>query len=500
MPDLGLGAVAALGLAPWGIWGATLAAMALILWRLSRARTSAAFWHGLAAGTGWFAMALFWITEPFLVQPQIHGWMAPFALLLMAVGGGLFWAVPTALVARWAPGWRRRAAAIALGLVLSDWLRGWIFTGLPWALLGHVWIDTPVAQSAAWTGALGLSALTLTLAALPTMLWRPFRPAAAGPLMGLALGALLLGGVWAAGQARLAAPLPPDETTRIRIVQPNATQALKWDPDWAAVFFRRLLDLSAEPGPRDIVIWPEASVNFLLDQADEVLPIMAEASGAPLILGIQRREDGRFFNSLVTVLPDGRVSQTYDKFHLVPFGEYIPWGDQLARLGITAFAAQQGFGYTPGPGPTTMAVPNAPAFQPLICYEAIFPQHLRRLDTRPGWLLQATNDAWFGQISGPYQHLAQARLRSIESGLPSIRAANTGISAVIDARGQIRESLGLNQTGKIDATLPGALPTTPWMDWGDIPLLTLIALALIATHWPRRPNSSSLPKYPRGSR
>lgn len=486
LPDLVLGLVAALGLAPFGIWGATPVALALLIWRLARARPATVFWHALAAGFGWFGLGLHWITQPFLVQPEIYGWMAPFALILMALGGALFWAIPAWAAARLSGDWRRQAVAIAAALVLSDWLRGWIFTGFPWALTGHVWIGSPVAQSAAWVGAIGLSALTMTLAVLPTLLWRPRRPRAAGILPGALLAILLLGGTWAAGLARLAAPLPPDAGTQLRIVQPNAAQHLKWDPDHALLFFQRLLDLSAEPGSRDLVIWPETAVNFLLDQAGEVLPIMSEAAGAPLVMGIQRREDMRFYNSLATIALGGEVTAIYDKFHLVPFGEYIPWGDAMARIGITAFAAQQGNGYAPGPGPTLMSAPGAPDFQPLICYEAIFPQHLRALGQRPGWLLQATNDAWFGTFSGPYQHLAQAQLRSIETGLPLIRTANTGVSAVIDARGQIRAALPLNEAGKIDAPLPGALPETLWLRTGNLPILLLLAAALAAATIRRR--------------
>ena len=196
-------------------------------------------------------------------------------------------------------------------------------------------------------------------------------------------------------------------------------------------------------------------MNFLLNDAEGVLPVLAGSAGAPLVTGIQRREGGRYFNSLVALDAQGRPEAVYDKFHLVPFGEYIPWGDALARFGISAFAAQSGRGYSSGSGPASMQAGKLPPFQPLICYEAIFPQHLRGLDNRPAWLLQATNDGWFGRFLGPYQHLAQARLRSIESGLPMMRAANTGVSAVIDARGAVRQSLGLGVAGKIDAKLPG---------------------------------------------
>lgn len=473
--DLALGLIAALGLAPFGIWIATPLTLAVLIRRA--AWSGGVFWRCLAAGFGWFALSMSWIVEPFLVEPEIYGWMAPFALVLMALGGALFWAVPAALAARLVPIGPRRAVAIAAALVLSDWLRGWIFTGLPWSLIGHAWIDTPVAQTAAWTGAIGLSLVTMTLTALPSLI-RPLPAVAAA----LALTSVL----WAAGLARLSQPLPPDTPTILRIVQPNAEQHLKWDPEWAAVFFQRLLELSAAPGPRDLVIWPETAVNFLLEDAGPVLPAMAQAAGAPLVMGIQRRDGSRFYNSLVTLNTDATVSATYDKFHLVPFGEYIPWGDALARIGITAFAAQQGNGYSAGPGPAVMSAPGVPDFQPLICYEAIFPQHLRSPDRRPAWLLQATNDAWFGQFSGPYQHLDQARLRAIESGLPLIRAANTGVSAVIDPHGRIRQSLDLGVAGKIDAALPAALPETPWMRWGNAPAVLLAACALAASLIRRR--------------
>ncbi|MFV0383657.1 apolipoprotein N-acyltransferase [Paracoccus sp. (in: a-proteobacteria)] len=478
--DLLLGAVAALGLAPFGVWGATVAALAVLIWRFARARPATAFWHALAAGIGWFGLALVWIVEPFLVEPEIYGWMAPFALILMAIGGALFWALPVWAAARICPGWRSRSAGITAALVLSDWLRGWIFTGFPWALIGHVWIDTPVAQTAAWTGAPGLSAITLTAAALPALLWRQVRQTALGFAGGIVLCLLLTGMIWAVGVARQAAPLPPDTALRLRIVQPDAEQRLKWDPEWSAIFFGRLLDLSAAPGQRDLVIWPETAVNFLLNDAGEVLPAMSQAADAPLLLGIQRQEGGVYHNALAAIAPGGTLMATYDKFHLVPFGEYIPWGAELARFGITAFAAQSGAGYAPGPGARAISLPGLPAFQPLICYEAIFPQHLRGLDQRPGWLLQITNDGWFGKFSGPYQHLAQARLRAIESGLPLIRAANTGISAVIDAHGAVRQTLSLGEIGKIDTTLPAALPETFWIRHGPAPVILLALLALAA--------------------
>ncbi len=468
---LGLGVLAATGLAPLGWWFAALPALALALHRIAGAARPgrAAF----AAGFGYFAFGLSWIVEPFLVDIARHGWMAPFALILMAAGGAAFWAIPTAVAARLTgPARAPRLAGLAAALFLSDWLRGWIFTGFPWARLGQIWTDTPIAQTASVIGSLGLSAITLALVAL----------AAHAPKRGTALAAaigLTLAG-W--GEGRLRQPLPAARETVIRLVQPDADQALKWDPAWAGEFYYRLLSLSGGEGRfgrPDLVIWPETAVNFVLEwEPQELARISAAAQGARVVTGIQRAEGMRFFNALVAISPDGRLEAAYDKAHLAPFGEYIPLGDQLARIGITAFAAQAGSGYSAGPGMAVLGLPGLPAFQPLICYEAIFPGHLREVPARPDWLLQITNDAWFGVFSGPYQHLEQARLRAIESGLPLVRVANTGVSALIDARGQVMAELGLGAQGRIDARLPGALPPTPWMRRGDAPLVVLAWLLL----------------------
>ncbi|WP_258551899.1 apolipoprotein N-acyltransferase [Paracoccus versutus] len=485
---VGLGAMAALGQAPWDLWPLTLLALALLCRQVARAETPrAAAWHAFAAGLGHFALAMAWIVEPFLVEPETYGWMAPFALVLTAAGGALFWTVPAWLAVRLAPGFPRQGLGFAALMVLSDWMRGWIFTGLPWALAGHVWIDTPAGQVAATLGAIGLSGLTMLAAALPLCFRRPGRFSA---LPGTVLAALVVATAWSAGLARLAQPLPPDTGLRLRLIQPDATQALKWDPWWSEVFFRRLLDLSAirDPDlpPPDAVIWPETAVNFLLEQSGTAPQDIAAYVGAPVVLGIQRVEGSRYFNSLTEFSAEG-IGPVYDKFHLVPFGEYTPWGDMMAQFGIRAFAAQHGFGYSAGPGPQVMRLPGLPPMQPLICYEAVFSHHLIAGENRPGWLLQVTNDAWFGQLSGPWQHLAQARLRAIESGLPLMRAANTGVSAVIDARGALRATLGLNRAGRIDAALPAALPPTPWSRLGDWPAVALaLAAFLLAALGPRR--------------
>jgi apolipoprotein N-acyltransferase len=358
-------------------------------------------------------------------------------------------------------------------------------------LPGHIWIGLPPGQTAALWGATGLTLLTLLAAALPVV--------ARGA--GLAAAVALLAGAWAWGAVRLAAPLPPEREATLRLVQPNAAQAAKWDPDLAGMFFRRLLALSSAPPapgapPPRLVIWPETSVPWLLDRSPELLPVIGAAGqGAPVVVGIQRTDGGRRgWNTLAVVTPAGALGAVYDKHHLVPFGEYMPAGDWLDRiLGIRALAAAEGFGFSAGEGPAVIDFgPGLGRAVPLICYEVIFPGIPRTAQTAEGradWLVQITNDAWFGTLTGPYQHLALARLRAVEQGLPLLRAANTGISAVIDARGGLAASLPLGAQGAIDAALPGALPPTPYARWGEGPvgvLLGLCALGLaIAARRPR---------------
>ena len=476
---LAAGVAAAAGQAPLGLWPLTLAGfaglVALVAGARSARRAAILAWIG---GAGHFAAAMFWIVEPFLVDAARHGWMAPFALVLISGGLALFWGAAGA-VAGAMRGRAARALGFAAALALAELARGYAFTGLPWAAPGHVWIDTPFAQLAVLAGAPGLTALTLLVAALPVAARGPWPRALAVTLAIAALGA---GWLW--GAVRLNAPAEgPAEGPLIRIVQPNAAQHLKWRPDMARLFFERQIGLTAAPGPArpDLVIWPETAVPFLLNYPGEgLVRIAAAAGGAPVALGIQRTEGFRAYNSLAVIDPDGVPAAVYDKFHLVPFGEYIPFGDALARIGITAFAAQEGNGYSPGPGAAILDLGDRLGrVQPLICYEAVFPQDLRAAPERPDWLLQVTNDGWFGTLTGPYQHFAQARLRAIEQGLPLLRAANTGISAVVDSRGRVVESLPLGAIGRIDATLPPPGPPTPYARTGDLPLAVLLGALVL---------------------
>ncbi|WP_415184116.1 apolipoprotein N-acyltransferase, partial [Phaeovulum sp.] len=386
------GALVALGQAPFGLWALALVAFAgVLMLAVGQHGAVRAGWIGWAAGTGYAAAAMFWIVEPFFVEPDVYGWMAPFALVLMAAGMGLFWALATAggaVLAGAGAGRSRRALAMALGFGVSDLARGYLFTGFPWVLLGHVWIDTPIMQAAAFVGPVGLTLIFALPAAAPALAPPARKPA-------LVMSLLALTGLWLAGQARLDAPDPVRPAPlMLRLVQPNAAQSLKWQPDMAREFFFRHLDLTSAPFTTrpDLIVWPETAVPFLLDDPGQGLAMVAEAAaGVPVALGIQRSEGSRFYNSLAVIAPDGAVEAVYDKFHLVPFGEYIPFGDLAGRLGMTAFAAQAGNGYSAGPGAQVLDLGRLGLVQPLICYEAVFPQDLLAAPRRADWLLQVTN-------------------------------------------------------------------------------------------------------------
>lgn len=472
-----LGAAAALGQAPLGFWWATLAALAGLVWLLERSpNRRGAFLTGLWAGTGYFALSLNWIIEPFLVDIAATGWMAPFAVVLLSVGLGLFWGL-AAWLSRFAV---RPGLGFVVAFVGLEWLRGVVFTGFPWAMLGHVWIGTPLDQLAALGGPLLLSLMTLGAAALP-VLWR---------WRGLTASVVLLAVGFGFGASRLQQPLPPDREGTVRLVQPNAEQAAKWDAARAEEFLNRLLTLTVRDGAADLTIWPETAVPYMLEYSPEVADMVVAASGGrPVAVGIQREDDGRFYNSLRVLEGDGIETARYDKSHLVPFGEYIPFGDLAYDLfGLRAFAAQAGNTYSAGTGPVVLDLGRFGKVLPLICYEAIFPRDVNAMPERADWMLQITNDAWFGIWTGPFQHFAQARLRAIEQGLPLIRVANTGVTAVIDARGRVVADLPFGRMDALDTRIPGALPPTPFARWGDGPLALLLAgLAGLAMIRRRRP-------------
>jgi len=477
-----LGAAGALGLAPVGMWGLTcLMLLAVPALFLAASSSRQAALTGLALGIGWFAHALIWIIEPFLVDVARHGWMAPFALVFSAAGMGLFWSVGF-----WAAhhlgrylgrSSRARVWALICTWSLVELARAYVLTGFPWAALAQIWTDTDAALLLAWIGPHGLAFVTLVVTMVPGLALA--RPGALLQRLTCLLPALVFAG-FALGLAQARPVTAPLTGAIVRVIQPNAPQHQKWDPAFSPVFFKRQVDFTAA-GPRpDLIVWPETSVPTLLDYAGPAFDtITSAAAGVPVVLGVQRSEGAQYFNSLVYLDETGRVAGRYDKHHLVPFGEYIPMGNIAARIGLRGFAAQEGEGFSDGPGPQVMGIDGIGKALPLICYEAVFPQDVGRAPSRPDFLLQITNDAWFGQHSGPYQHLAQARMRAIEQGLPMIRAANTGISAMIDPWGRMVAHLPLGQAGFVDAGLPEPLVPTIYARTGDLPVFVLVLAAIL---------------------
>ncbi len=460
------GAVLATVNAPWSFapslfFGIPVLAL-LHVGAASKRRAALIGWLG---GVGYFGLTFFWIIEPFQVDAARHGWIAPFALMLMAGGFGGYWAI--------AFGAARRGSPWALGIfwALAELGRSYIFTGFPWALIGYGWLETPVAQVASVLGPHGLSFATLLAIILMTeYLRRNYRAA----IYGIALTLALVGGGFALNQR-----VVPDREapTIVRLIQPNAAQALKWLPEFAQVFYDRqigLMETETEPMP-DIVIWPETAVTFVAhDRPDLLQQMAASAKGAVVVFGTRLRDAaGNWYNGLYVIDQLGFVIDDYAKHHLVPYGEYVPMPWLLKLIGLEAMTGQ---GWTPGAGEKIISPPGLPAFLPMICYETIFPQHAMIDGQRPDWLVQVTNDAWYGTFSGPYQHLDLARARAIEQGLPLARSANTGVSAMIDPKGNVIARIGLNQMGFVDAALPGALPPTLYSRTGDWPIMILLFL------------------------
>lgn len=466
-----LGMIMALGQEGWRLSFALLA-IAFTIAALCMPhfwRQSARF--GWLLGLGYFGLSLRWIIEPFLVDIARHGWMAPFALLFMAGGLALFWGLAFGL-ARWLA--RSHASAVlwlAISFTGAEFLRGHMLTGFPWGLISYSLIGTIGDLWLAWVGPYGLTFLITSMTSLTafclikghTLIWPG-----------------LVSVVFATVGLQFLTPPAPDNqaSTTIRIVQPNAPQNLKWDPDWMPVFFSRALELTREGEPVDLVIWPETSVPALLNHSDSFRAEMAAAArGAPIIAGITRRQGDEYYNSLFVQDGPGDLADIYDKSHLVPFGEYIPLAGLLRPLGLGVLVDQVA-GFSAGTGHGLLEIEALGTTRVLICYEGIFPEEIQKSSQRPDMLLIITNDAWFGNGPGPRQHLVQARARAIEQGLPMIRAANTGISAVIDARGQIIAQLPLGSAGALDIAPPAPLQPTLYAKLGDWPLFVLLLLAI----------------------
>lgn len=489
------GGAAALAHPPFGIWPG-IAGFALILHALdaapARAPLRAGFARGWAAGFAYLLIGTWWVSEAFFVDPAEHGWQAPFAVLFTAGGIGLFWAgagfVYRLLKLRGAV----RIFAFAAVLSGFEWLRGHVLTGFPWDLPGECWrAGSAPSQGAAVFGAYGMTLMTVAIGAAPVVLfdaggWR--RKAA--PLV-LAAAALAL--LWGGGAARLADAREPDTALRLRVVQPGLNE----QQEDLGLRITRFARLTAWPAARrpDVVIWPEGAIPAAFDDylapgtwtqaalIDALQPGQILMDGGTRVAGPP--DHPRYYNTLLVLRREADGFQAlayYDKYRLVPFGEFLPFPAVFSLLHMTSLV-QNGQPFTPGPPPAPIAPAGLPPVQPLICYESLFPGFTAGGARRPAWIVNVSDDAWFGRTSGPLQHLNLASYRAIEEGLPLVRATPTGVSAIVDGYGRIRARLGLGRSGIIDGLLPAALQPTLYSWWRDLPFyfgeLVLLAFALV---------------------
>ncbi len=519
------GAATALALAPIDLWPAPFVTFPILVWLVDGAAAGrfggvlAAATAGWWFGFGYFLAGLYWVGNAFLVDAKIFGWLLPFAVIALPAGMAIYTGIGLALARLiWTRG-PKRLLALAVALTLAEWLRGHLFSGFPWNAFGYALISPPwLAQGAALIGIWGLTLLAVAVYASPAVL-ADDRADTRRPWLAPALSALVIAALAGYGALRLArTPASFVEGVRLRIMQPNLQQDQKFNYSQKQAVMSRYLALSdratgpQSTGVRDVthLIWPESAFPFFLTREADALAQIAALlpPGAVLITGaIRPPETGanavvtRAYNSIYVIDHRGSILSVYDKVHLVPFGEYLPFQDSLERLGLMQLTKVRG-GFIPGDRRRNQHVPGAPDFLPLICYEIIFPgdavprserpgwlyDHVGRYlgwpfvagsGERPGWLLNLTNDGWFGISTGPHQHFQQARIRAIEEGLPLVRAANTGISAVVDPLGRVVSSLPLGTEGVLDVPLPQAIAPTLYARTGDAPVGGLACIALV---------------------
>lgn len=481
---LGLGMLSAAALPPVYALPVLLVAVPGLLALIGGARgVGGAFRRAWVFSFGNHLLGLYWITEAILFEAARLWWAVPLAVPALAALLAVFVAAPVCLARLAAPGWPR-VLAVAGAWVLGDMGRQFFATGFPWNPWGSVWEFPGVPgdvfiQLGAYVGVHGMTWATLLLASLPALGWR----SRAGGAVAVAAWAAL--GLW-----RLDQPAPPAPGVRVVLAQGDVAQSMKWDRGLAIEHFRRYLDLTARGvaeagGGPTVVVWPESASPFLLADDPAARAAIAKAAGGHVVLAgsVRYDGDGRPRNSLLEVLPDGAVADMYDKWHLVPFGEFQPSWFPLPMQVVP------GGGFAAGAGPKTLTLPEAPPAGALICYEAIYSAEMVDEADRPAWLVNVTNDAWFGNSSGPRQHLAGVRLRAAEEGLPLLRAANTGITAGFDAFGRELGRLPMNRQDVLVLALPGRLPPTFYARAGlavPLALATSSMFAGLFATWIRR--------------
>ncbi|HZQ13981.1 MAG TPA: apolipoprotein N-acyltransferase [Pseudolabrys sp.] len=496
------GAGSALAMAPVNFWPIMFLTFPVLVWLVdgSAAGRYSGTWR--AAGAGWcfgfgyFLAGLYWTGYAFLVDAKTFGWLLP-----VAVGGlpavlGVYGAIAL-FAARliWVRG-PARILALAATLTVSEWLRGHLFTGFPWNAFGYALTEPlALAQSISLVGIWGLTFVAVAIFASPAVL-ADDRKDTPRPLRVPVAALIVLAALAGYGVVRLRGhPTSYVDGVRLRIMQPNLQQDEKFNytaKDQVMARYLRLSDRATGPrsnGVRDVthLIWPESAFPFFLTREPEALAQITKLikPNTVLITGAVRAAEPapgqrqvHAYNSIYVIDPDGSIRAVYDKVHLVPFGEYLPFETVLEKIGLQNLAKQVG-GFYAGDRRRGMDVAGAPKMLPLICYEAIFPGEAVPRGERPGWLVNVTNDGWFGISSGPYQHFQQARALAIAEGLPLVRAANTGISGVIDPVGRIVASLPLGAEGVLDARLPKPGGPTVFVQFGNYILILFLVVSFM---------------------
>lgn len=486
---LSLGVASAFALPPFYVLP-LLFAYAGLVWLLDgAARSRDAFWTGWAFAFGQFVVGLHWTGFAFLVDAEKFAVLLPLPILGLPAGLAIIFGLIAAVLHRLPLAGAGRVAGLALGWTLAEYLRGHMLTGFPWNLAGYAWtaLDA-LMQPAAWLGVYGLTLLTVATAAAPALMERPLGwrwP------VGLLILCALLG---IAGSSRLAgadAAVVPD--VRLRLVQAAVNQYEKWQEDKRAEHVAEHVELTLRPSEQPVthVVWPESAIPYFIenDPAGRAWLSRVVPPGGLLLTGAPRRTPReaprlRIWNSLLAIDETGEVKAAYDKVHLVPFGEYLPLRPVLSAIGLERLVPGT-LDYSAGDSMAPVKLPGLPDARVLVCYEAIFPDEAGG-SPRPGWMLNITNDGWFGQSIGPYQHLAMARLRAVEQGLPLVRAANTGISAIVDAHGRVLARLGLGERGVVDGPLPVAIASPLYARFGDLLILPLVLVAFLVAWRSRR--------------
>ncbi|MCV0395048.1 MAG: apolipoprotein N-acyltransferase [Rhizobiaceae bacterium] len=500
------GAFLALAQAPFDFPAAGFVSFTILVWLLDGATGDAArgrlggwrafFGTGWWFGFGYFVAGLWWLGNALLVEAENFAWALPFAVFGLPALLALFHGFAAALARLFWTDGLGRIAALAAAFGIIEWLREFVLTGFPWNAIGLAAMPTPVLmQSAVLVGVTGMSAVAVFVFSAPALIADP-RPRRAGLAIAAILVALHAGfGFWRTGEAQ---PVPPERNLKVRLVQPSIDQSSKWDTEERRRIFDVHLDLTRGPGEADeradLVVWPETSVPYLLTERPDALQAIADAldDEQTLLVGAVRAEQGagqtRYYNSLTMVSGDGEILDAADKAHLVPFGEYLPLEPLLERLGLRRIVATP-VSFSASPAPRQLTLPDETRILPLICYEVIFPAEVDAAARGADLIVNVTNDAWYGNTPGPYQHFRQAQIRAVETGLPLVRAANNGISGLVDPYGRIVDALALNGVGTLDGEIaPGAvarpLPLAPGLaGLGVIAAFAALALALQVRQW-----------------